>query len=464
MRLLLLAAMILTAQVAVAEDAAERLAKAVRFETVSHPEDSGLGVNEAAHLGLQSFIRNAYPLVHERLTVEYINQYSYLIHWPGSDPAMQPVLFTAHTDVVPVEPGTDGDWTHPAFAGVIENGVIYGRGTLDDKLGVMGLLEAAESLLAQGYEPERSMYFGFGHDEEIGGSNGAGKIAATLKERGLYFEWMLDEGGFIIENYPMLPDRFVANIGVAEKQFLTLRLVATGPGGHSSMPPPRSTIVRLGEAVKRVEDNPFPVKLVEPMRTSLERTGEELGFPASLLLGNLWLTDGLIAWGMGQSAQTGSFVRTSTAVTIFNAGVKDNVVPQSAEAQINFRILPGETEQSVIDRVVELVDDPAIEVSVARRSPAGVPVAAMSGGGYTLIENAVLELYPEAVALPFMLPATTDVRHYLELADNHYRFHGHTVRVEDTAGVHGTDEKIRVDSYLGLIEIARNILRRAGNP
>ncbi len=446
-----------------AGEAAQHLAEAVRIKTISYQQGMGLNSHPALQ-EMQAYLRQTYPLVHSQLQVEYVNDFSIVITWPGSDAALRPVLYIAHHDVVPVEAGTEADWTHPAYAGVIADGIIYGRGTMDDKVGVISLLEAVERLLAQGYQPRRTLVFGFGHDEEIGGDEGAAQIAALFRERGLSFEWMVDEGGMIISDNPMMPNRTAAMIGVAEKQFLTLVLVARGEGGHSSMPPTETTIGRLAAAVKRVEDHPFSPRLVEPMRTSFQRMAPHMDFPFNVVLDNLWATDWLVAQFLAADPRSSGFVRTTTALTMFNAGVKDNVIPQSAEARINFRILPGDSDQHVIERVTRLVNDPSIEITIGRKSPAGVPVAAMAGGGYDIIEAAATAIYPDVVALPFMLPASTDIRHYLDLADNHYRFHGNLISVTQASGPHGTDEQLGVESFERAVDVAVEMLRATGSP
>jgi carboxypeptidase PM20D1 len=441
-------------------DPAENLAAAVRFPTISH-QQQGL-LDTEAFLGLHQFLRQTYPRVFSQLRVEVINDYSLLIIWDGTDNSRKPVLFTSHIDVVPVEPGTESGWTHPAFAGVIADGNIYGRGTLDDKVGVISLLEAAERLLAAGYQPQRTLVFGFGHDEEVGGRQGAGMIAQRMRELGLYFEWMVDEGSFIVADNPMIKDRPVALIGVAEKTFLTLKLTATGPGGHSSMPPPHTAAGRLAAAVARVEDNPFPPRLVTPVKAMLEGVAPYAEFPTNLVLSNLWLTSSLVASQMTQDRTTNSFVRTTTAVTILRAGVKDNVIPQTAEAFINFRLLPGDTPEMVIDTVTELIDDPEITVVASREFlSAAAPMASMSGGGYAAIEQAVAPHYPTAPVLPYMMSATTDIRHYVELADNHYRFHGALINMSQGGGIHGTDEYVSVDSFRAAVDIAEQLLQAA---
>ena len=434
---------------------AQRLGEAVRFQTISYQDRSQIDYQE--FLRFHEFLRTSYPLVFGQLSVETVGNYNLLIHWPGSDPALQPILFTAHMDVVPVEPGTEQDWQHPAFDGVVADGRVYGRGTLDDKEGLMGLLEAAETLLAQGFSPRRSIVLAFGHDEETGGKQGAAIIAKRMRELDMHFEWMVDEGGMILSDNPMLPGKSMAMINIAEKGYLTLTLVAQGDGGHSSNPPKISTIGRLSAALARIEDNPFPPRLVGPVQAMLETIAPHVGQPERLVFNNLWLTGGIVADRMAEDRLTIPFVRTTTALTMFNAGIKENVVPQRAEAKVNFRLLPGDTPQMVADHVEATVDDPLVEISYDQWD--AVPlVADYEGGGFAVIAAAVAAVYPAAVITPSLLTATTDTRHYIDLADNQYRFHGIMIVSSQAKSIHGTDEYIAVDSYEKSIAVARQMM------
>ncbi|MCX2982630.1 M20/M25/M40 family metallo-hydrolase [Halieaceae bacterium IMCC14734] len=459
---LLLALLLLPLASLQAGPAAENLAAAVRFATISHQDRNQ--VDEQAFLGLHAFLRETYPQTFAQLEVKVINDFSLVLVWRGSETTAKPVLFTAHMDVVPVEPGTEADWTHPAFDGVIENGVIYGRGTLDDKLGVISLLEAVERLLARSYAPARTVVFAFGHDEEVSGVQGAGEIARYLKEEGFYFDWMVDEGGMMFNDNPLVPGEQVALIGVAEKLYLTLIFRVEGEGGHSSRPPRVTTIGRLAAAVKKVEDNPFPARIVPPIDAMLERMAPHVDFPQSFLFNNLWLSDWLIARIMESNPTTAAFVQTTTALTMFNAGVKENVIPQMAEARINFRLLPGDSAEMVIERVTELVDDPAVKITRAANTARQAPVAQIDGPGFVQVSRAVEAVYPNTLVLPYMLPATTDVRHYLDLADNHYRFHGALIGMEQGAQIHGTDEQLSVASFEKTVDIAVQMIQMGTQP
>lgn len=434
----------------------ERLAAAVRFETISYQDAERTDFTEFERF--HQFLRTSYPRVFGQLQVETVNDYSLLIRWPGSDAGLSPVLFTAHMDVVPVEPGTEDDWEYPAFAGVVADDRIYGRGTLDDKQGLMGILEAAETLLGEGFAPRRSLVFAFGHDEEVSGRRGAAAIAARMRELGLHFAWMVDEGGMVISDNPLLPGKPVAMINVAEKGYLTLTLTANGVGGHSSMPPKVSTIGRLSAALARIEDHPFPTRLVGPVEAMLETMAPHLEQPEKFVFGNLWLTESIVTAQMSKDPTTNSYVRTTTALTMINAGVKENVVPQRAEAKVNFRLLPGDTPEQVVNRIRVIVDDPEIEISYDEWD--NVPgVASYEGGGFEVISAAVSAVYPGVVVVPSLLTATTDTRHYVDLADDQYRFHGMEVSVRQAQSVHGTNEYLDVHSYEKSIEVARQMIQ-----
>lgn len=450
----------LPGHVAANDPATERLAEAVRFRTISY-QDLGL-IDYGEFERFHTFLRASFPRVFASLEVETVNEHSLLLHWRGADQTLEPILFTAHMDVVPIEPGTEQDWPHPPFAGAVSEGRIHGRGTLDDKQGLMGLLEAAQQLLEEGYRPQRSVVFAFGHDEEIGGDDGARKLAERMRERDWYFAWMVDEGGMVVSGNPLLPERDVALINIAEKAYVTLTLVATGEGGHSSRPPPVSTIGRLSAALARIEQNPFPPRLPGPVVAMLEGMAPHMSQPERFIFNNLWLTGGLVAGRMSEDQLTNSFVRSTTALTMFNAGVKENVVPQRAEAKVNFRLLPGDTPAQLLARIEEIVDDPEIEI-LTNDWDSVPPVADPEGPGFEVISEAVSAVYPEALVVPSLLTATTDTRHYVGLAADQYRFHGMLIDAAQASSVHGTGEYIGVQSYLDSIAVAREMLRRGSS-
>jgi carboxypeptidase PM20D1 len=318
----------------------QNLSGAIQYPTVSYSEDAI--PDSTAFYGFHQFLENTFPLTHEKLTLEKINNYSLLYKWEGRDLSKKPIILMSHQDVVPVDQPTLKDWEAGPFEGKITDTHIIGRGTLDDKSSLMALMESVEKLLQESFTPAQTIYLAFGHDEEVGGPNGAGKIAAYLKEKGIQAAMTLDEGGFLAEN--MIPgiNADVAMVNLAEKGFASFRLIVETRGGHSSSPPRENTIGMLAQAIVDLENNQLPYKLVEPVNYQFEYMGAELPFFKKLAFANPWMFKGAILEGLNS--------HTTTAPTIISGGVKNNVIPTVAEATINFRILPGETIESVKHR------------------------------------------------------------------------------------------------------------------
>ncbi len=329
--------------------AAERLAGALRFATVSF--GGSVGVDTMPFHGLQSYLEHAFPRAHASLTRERVGGLALLYRWAGSDTTLQPILLLAHQDVVPVEPGTESRWTEPPFAGRIAGGYVWGRGALDDKGNLVAVLEAVETLLEQGYRPRRTVYLGFGADEEVGGRRGAAQIAALLATRGVRPAFAVDEGGAIVRG--LVPDagRAVALVGIGEKGYLSVELTVHVAGGHSSMPPAETAVGMLSAAIDRLEHRPMPAAIRGPTAKMLDYLGPEMPFGTRLVLANRWLFGGPIAARLGATPAGNAMLRTTTAPTIFQAGVKDNVLPSAARAVVNFRLLPGDSSGLVLAHV-----------------------------------------------------------------------------------------------------------------
>lgn len=428
------------------------------FGTTGEPQP---GADRASFERLRRSLAELYPAAHAAMRLELIED-SLLFTWPGSDPDAAPVLFAAHTDVVPVEPGTEQDWTHPAFSGAIADGFVWGRGSIDDKLGVVGLLEAVEALAAEGYRPRRTVLLAFGHDEETGGKAGAATLAAELERRGVRPWFAFDEGGAVIED--MLPGitRPVALVGVAEKGYVTLELALEGEGGHSNMPPAHSTIGRLGEALARLEAERMPTEIVGGTGLMTDAITPHTPWAWRLVLANRWLFDPVIAWALGQQQASNASVRTTTAVTRFDAGVADNVVASRARAIVNFRLLPGTRTQDVIDHVTAVVDDPAITVRCAGECREATPQSQVDGEAFALIERVLGSVYPEAVVAPYLVIGGTDVRYYQPLTEQGaFRFLPVRLTPQDRARMHGTDERIGLEDLRAAVQFYRLLVSEA---
>jgi carboxypeptidase PM20D1 len=438
---------------------AEHLAAAIRFRTISHqdPKDD----DRTTFAEFRKFLATTYQRVHVEMVHEIINGDGLLYRWPGTDLAAEPIIFLAHQDVVPIEPGTEASWTHPPFDGVIAEGYVWGRGAMDDKGSLVCLFEAFESLLAEGFAPARTIWFASGFDEEVGGREGAKKIAEELRARGIKFAWLLDEGGVIAEGIVPHVDRPVASIAITEKGYLSVELVTHAQGGHSSLPPRETAIGILAAAIDRLQKNPLPARVTPPFRTALEVLAPEMSFGPRLLFSNLWLTAPLVLRGASERPETNAMVRTSTAPTIVQGGVKDNVLPSTARAVVNFRVLPGESIATVMTYVHKTIADDRVVVTKLERSlsePA--PYASTERGGYDVIRSTLQELYPDVVIVPGVMNGATDSRHFQGLASDIYRFVPSVRSKSDLPRVHGTNERARVADLATTVRAYRRMIQR----
>jgi carboxypeptidase PM20D1 len=441
--------------------AAERLAGAVRLETISYaaPAES----SRRQLLLFHSYLQDSFPNVHAAVRREVVNNYSLLYTWTGDDPVARPIVFMAHQDVVPIAPGSETLWHAAPFSGEIKDGFIWGRGAWDDKGNLMAILEAVESLAAAGFKPRRTLYLVFGHDEENGGEEGAKAIASLFEQRGIRPEFVLDEGLLIAEGIMPGLDRPVALIGIAEKGSATLRLTAEAPGGHSSMPGSRTAIGALAAALERLDRTPFPAA-VDGIAAKMFRTlAPEMHGLNRVALSNLWLFGPLVRWQLAQAPSTDALLRTTTAITVVRGGNKENVLPGVAEALVNFRLLPGEAISGVVAHVRGAINDANIRIDVLPESSEASPVASETSAAYQWITQTVRESFPEVVVAPGLMIGGTDSRHMVRLADNVYRFSPVRARAQDLARFHGTDERISIANYAELINFYRTLITHAAS-
>jgi carboxypeptidase PM20D1 len=399
-------------QVKVSRMAIERLSEAVKIPTISYED----GMDTAAFRRLDTFMQNSFPLVDSLLEKETVGGFSYIFKWQGQNARLAPVLLLAHTDVVPVEESSRSAWLAGAFSGTVKDGFVWGRGSMDDKSSVCGILEAVEMLLAVDYVPQRTVYLAFGHDEEVSGLNGAKQIAGHFQQQGLTFEFVLDEGMLVVENALPGLEKPLALIGLSEKGYATLDLsVSLKEGGHSSMPPKASAINLLSTAIVKLKNNPSPAYIEGPVRVMLEHAGPEMSLPYKVLFANLNWTEGLLKWQMSQDPASNALLRTTFAPTVVGGGFKENVLPSRSSAKINCRILPGETVESVTRYVQSVINDERIEISPSKTGQAGdpPPVSSTETFGYQTIQTTIRQIFPEAVVAPSLVIGATDSRHYL---------------------------------------------------
>jgi carboxypeptidase PM20D1 len=404
-----------------------------------------------AFFGFHRFLKETFPLTHENLSLEKINEYSLLYTWEGSDPSKKPIILMSHQDVVPVDEPTLGDWEAGPFSGKITETHIIGRGTMDDKGTLIGLMEAVEKLLEESFTPKQTIYLAFGHDEEVGGANGAAAIAAHLKAKGVNAAMTLDEGGFIAEGLVPGVDSPVAMVNLAEKGFASFRLIVETNGGHSSAPPQENTIGMLAQAIVDLENNQLPYKLVKPVDYQLEYMGAELSFLKKMAFANPWLFKKPILEALN--------AHTTTAPTIIDGGVKNNVIPTVAEATINFRILPGENIESVKEHIVSTISD-KIKVETVGFLTNPSPVSSIDSESFKILEKTIRDMFPKSIVVPGLVGGGTDARYFYDISDDVYRFYPIRIGPDSMTRFHGIDEKISKDNYKEIIEFSYHLIRK----
>ncbi|HEV8149906.1 MAG TPA: M20 family peptidase [Gemmatimonadales bacterium] len=440
--------------------AAQRLAGAVKFPTVSYA--SGGSIDTAAFIGLHQYLESEFPLVHATLTRELVGGLSLLYTWRGADSTLAPVVLMGHMDVVPVPEANLPQWVHAPFSGEIANGFVWGRGTLDDKTTVLAILEAAEGLLQTGFRPARTIYLTFGHDEEVSGRYGARAIVAKLVAQGVEPALVLDEGGFMAAGLmPGLTQR-AAIVGIAEKGYLSLRLTAAAQGGHSSMPTGRTAIGALSRAIARLEAQQFPSSLQGPTRGMVEAMAPYLPFPRRLLVANLWLTAPLVQRSLAANPLGAALLHTTTAPTMLSAGIKDNVLPPDATAVVNFRILPGETSATVIERVRRVVADPQITVQPldsVQVDPS--PVSDISSPAYQLLRSTIQAMAPheQLPVIPYLVMGGTDAKYWGAHSDRVFRFLPIPMGESDRERIHGLNERVALADYAASVGFFTRLMR-----
>jgi len=447
-----------------AQKIARDLSGAIPFATISWGPDATpeqLQNTQQAFVDFHSYLEKTFPQVYAKLDHEVVGQNNLLFTWKGTEPNLPPIIFLAHQDVVPIEEGTESKWTHPPFSGRIADGFVWGRGTLDDKMNLIAQLEAVDLLLVKGFQPKRTVMLAFGQDEEVGGLQGAEKIAQFLKYRGVHAAFVTDEGGFL--SLGMMPGVAspVALIGTSEKGYLSLELSVETAGGHSSVPPNTSSIGILAAAIHNIESHPMPAHIHGPIGEFLEYGGGGANFPMRLVYKNLWLFGPLVQRLLEASPDSNSTLRTTTAVTIFRAGTKDNVMPSRASAIVNFRLLPGDTIATVMDHVRKVVDDSRVQLAPMPGEPPvePSPQSSVASPNFKLVQKTLVQVYPGAVAAPFVFVAATDSKHYAPLTSDIYRFSPIVMTAEDVGRLHSSNERIAIDNLARSVDFYCQLIR-----
>ena len=440
-------------------DAAVRhLSEAAQIRTVSNQDPANNQIAEWDRL--HAWLASTYPAVHGAMARTILPNRTLIYHWPGSDASLAPIILMAHQDVVPVTPGTEGDWTYPPFAGTIAEKAVWGRGTVDDKGSLIGLFEALDALAKTGFKPKRGIYLVSGHDEEAGGS-GAIAAAAKLKADGVRAIYTLDEGSIVLTDTPVI-DGPAIMIGIAEKGYATLKITANAPGGHSSMPPAETGVETLAKALLAITGKPFPLEVRGPGALMIEALAEKKGGATKMAVANQWLFGGKLRQQLGASPTTAAAFHTTIAPTMLEGSPKENVLPQSASALINYRIAPWNTSADVMARAKAAA---GAKVDLAWVKPPREPsrVSSTSSLGWKWIAAAARADAPGAVLTPTLVVAGTDSRSMEPVSQDVYRFMPMHFSLKESAMIHGTNEHMAIDSFKRMIDFyARLIATSAG--
>jgi carboxypeptidase PM20D1 len=367
----------------------------------------------------------------------------------------------AHQDVIPVAPQTESTWTHAPFEGVIADGQVWGRGAWDNKGNLMAIFEAVESLLATGYRPRETIYLIFGDDAEAEGQNGARQVAQWMADEDIRLRFLLDQGSMITQG--MLPGiaRPLAMVAMAEKGQMTLRLTARARAGQASMPPNRSVIGVLGEAVNRLEQQPAPPRLHGLPREMLETLVPHAQGMLPWIYGNLWLTEPLVLQSMASNPATRAMTRTTAIATTFHAGNRSNALAPESTALVNLRLQPGDRIGDVEAHARKLLADLPVSVELLPNATEATTVSSTQTASFQALSRTLRELFPDVVVAPGLLMGYTDSRHFLDVADSIYRFSPLRATPADLDRLHGTNERIAVRNLVELIQFYERLMRNS---
>ncbi|WP_080146004.1 M20 family peptidase [Marinilactibacillus piezotolerans] len=438
------------------EKGLDHFSEALKIKTVSYEQKEQIQYHEFDRF--LGFLERAYPHVHKNLSLEKINEYALVYKWKGTDSKSLPIGLISHYDVVPVPEETIKNWTKDPFSGAVHENIIWGRGTLDDKIGVIGILEAAEALLKKGFQPTRDLYLMFGFDEEIGGELGAKSIVEILKKRNIQFDFVLDEGGAIIDG--MLPgvDKPVGVIGVSEKGIATVELSLEGSGGHASQPKNQTNIGRISKAIAALEKRQFPARLQEPTTSLLEYAAPEMTGIMKYIVANQKLFKPILEKTLVKNPTMAALLRTTIAPTVFLSGEKINVLPESATATINLRLMPGDSLEYVRQFIEETIQDEEIQVTISGSE--ATKVSDVTGWQFEAIQQATKNIYPETIVTPYLMFAGSDARYYDQIADYTFRFLPAHITSKDLNRIHGTNEQISVENYHNVVYFYLELMNR----
>ena len=441
-------------EIAFDRDAAvDSLAQLVRCKTVSYNDHSL--EDEGEFQKLISLLPTLYPNVFAACTFRQLPDRALLLRWPGKQ-AGDPAVMMAHYDVVPVN---EEKWDKPPFAGVIEDGILWGRGTLDTKVTFNGVLSAADSLIGQGFRPEKDIYFAFSGGEEINGQ-GAVNIVAYFTEHGIHPAIVVDEGGAVVENVFPGVKQPCGLIGIAEKGMLNAQYRTLSAGGHASAPKPHTPVGVLAAACKRVEDHPFKAHIDGPAAQMFDTLGRYSTPLYRVIFANMWCFGWIIdTLGKKSGGEMNALVRTTVAFTQMEGSSARNVIPPEAKMVSNIRLNPADSVASALAYLEKTVNDPAVEItSLESFEPS--PVSETGCDAWEKVASAVANTWPGCIVSPYLMVQCSDSRHYRDLSNHVYRFSAMDLTAEERSTIHGNNERIRLETVAKAVEFYIRLMRQ----
>ena len=436
------------------KDAAiDALAELVRCRTVSY-NDPALE-DDGEFQKLIDKLPRLYPNVSVACSFQRLPDRALLFRWPGKS-EKAPSVMMAHYDVVPVD---EAKWEKPPFEAIIEDGVMWGRGTLDTKVTFNGILSAADHLIGQGFVPENDIYFAFSGGEEING-NGAPNIVRYFESNGIHPALVVDEGGAVVENVFPGVKQPCGLIGIAEKGMINAQYRTASSGGHASAPKPHTPVGILSAACKKVEDHPFKAHIEGPAAQMFDTLGRYSTFLYRMIFANLWCFGWVLdLLGKTSGGEMNALMRTTVAFTQMEGSAARNVIPTEAKMVSNMRLNPEDSVESALNYLRKVVDDEKVEIS-ALESFEPSPVSETGCPVWDKVAGAVAETWPGCIVSPYLMVQCSDSRHYRDLSNHVYRFSAMDLTAAERATIHGNNERIRLETVLSAVEFFIRLMKK----